>query len=85
MIVAGYTTAAGNAGTEERLRRLEQAIHRIELEMNRNAILAVFDSYQATGGPVRTLDASTANASDVANVLATLIQDIRHRGTRRAP
>lgn len=44
----------------------------------------IADAYTLSNYTVtRTLDASTATAGDIANVLATFLQDMKNRGTKR--
>lgn len=44
----------------------------------------VADAYTLSNvTPTRTLDPTTATATDVANVLATLLQDMQKRGVKR--
>lgn len=48
-------------------------------------VASVADDFTVTNYvPTRTLNASTATLSDVANVLCTLIADIQNRGMKRS-
>jgi hypothetical protein len=61
----------------EALREIEKAS--AEADVGQVADAFTLSNFTAT----RTLDAATATASDVANVLATFISDLQKRGTKR--
>lgn len=62
---------------------VKRAMGEIEAESN-DGVETVFDNFTlATFTATRTLNPATATAADVANVLATLISDIQHRGSKR--
>jgi hypothetical protein len=63
---------------------LVNAVRKIELASYED-IEAVFDAVTISGAytETRTLTPSTATASDIANLLATLITDIKKRGASR--
>lgn len=62
-----------------------QALREIELASAED-IEAVLGEFTVTGTitETRTFDAATATANDLRNVLATLINDIKKRGQKRA-
>lgn len=61
----------------EALREIEKAS--VEADPGEIADAFTIENYTET----RTLDAATATAGDVANVLCTLIFDLQNRGTKR--
>jgi hypothetical protein len=63
---------------------VKQAMAEIESSSN-DGVETVFDGFTINTYTVtRTLSPATATATDVANVLATLISDIKARGAKRA-
>lgn len=59
------------------------AFAEIERASNEDAFV-VADDFTVTGHTAtRTLDAATATATDVANVLCTFIEDLQNRGMKR--
>lgn len=73
------------AKEEQHRKWVYEALQLIELASQEDADIAsiaqdfTVENYTAT----RTLDASTATATDVADVLCTLIDDIKNRGMKR--
>lgn len=63
---------------------LVNAMRKVELASYED-IEAVFDAYTISGAytETRTLTPSTATASDIANLIATLITDVKKRGQSR--
>ncbi len=62
---------------------LIQALRTIE-EASQDDIIEIVKDFTISGHtPTRTLDASTATATDVADVLCTLIEDLQKRGMKR--
>jgi hypothetical protein len=59
------------------------ALRQIELQSN-ITIETMADEYDVSNfTPTRTLNATTATAADVANFIATFIDDIKRRGSNR--
>jgi hypothetical protein len=66
------------------MRFVFEALREIEKASLEGDAGQVADAYTVTNfTETRTLDAGTATASDVADVLATLISDLQKRGTKR--
>jgi len=63
---------------------LVNAIRKVELASYED-IEAVFDAYTITGAytETRELTPSTATTSDIANLIATLVTDVKKRGANR--
>ena len=77
--------AGGDTGFQSWATR---ALQTIETASDQDDPFEIFDAYTVTVAsgfaPVRTLTPASATATDVANVLATIIMDMKARSTNRA-
>lgn len=64
---------------------IERALRQIETASQED-LATVFDEYGHTGTltPTRTIDLAAPTAANVAAVLATLVADIKQRGSKRS-
>ncbi|MBW3099192.1 hypothetical protein [Pseudohoeflea coraliihabitans] len=75
-----FNTAA--SGPE--VRWLTEAMAEVRKASHEQVTEQIADAYTLSNfTETRTLDASTATASDIANVLATLLWDMQNRGVKR--
>lgn len=77
-IYLGAPTSSLDPWLIQTLREIENA--------SREGVFAIVDNYTVTGTftPTRTLDADTATTADVIAFIATLIDDLQKRGSKRA-
>lgn len=69
---------------EDRWLWIFSALKEIERASFENDIGEIADGFTVVNfTDTRTLDASTATVADVANVLCTLLNDMKNRGTKR--
>ena len=63
---------------------LAQAVNEIQRASHDQVTEEVADAYTLSNvTPTRTLDPTSATTADIANVLATLLQDMKNRGVKR--
>jgi hypothetical protein len=76
---------SANAGIEEKLNWIIAQLREIERASGEDPV-EVFDSYSANAGfiPTRQLNVTSPSSANVANVLASIIADLRKRGVKRA-
>ena len=69
--------------TKYLLEWVASALRDIELA-SQDDIAAIFDEYTVTNfTETRTLDATAATLSNVANFICTMVDDLKNRGTKR--
>ena len=77
-------TPQNNASTEQRLEWLERAVQLISQSSHEIDVFDVADGFTVTNlTEDRTIDVDTALLAEVADVLGTLISDLKKRGAKR--
>lgn len=77
-------TAPNNASTEQRLEWLERAVRIIAQASHDIDVFDVADGFTVTNlTEDRVIDVDTALLAEVADVLGTLITDMKNRGAKR--
>ena len=73
------------ASVDQKINWIMQSLRTIELASQQEEVARIADSYTATGTPTvtRDINVSSPTLANAVAVLATLLDDIRKRGTRR--